>query len=303
MASKNIFIAFLLNLVFVVIEVVGGILTNSIAILSDSIHDAGDCFAICVAFLLEKKSNKKADKKYSYGYKRFSVLSALITSCILLVGSGLVVYNSILRIMNPSSINGLGMFIIAIFGVLINGIAVIKTSKSKNLNEKSINLHMLEDVLGWLVVLIGSIFVWLFDFVILDPILSICVSVYVVIHAFVHIVEAFFIILEKSPKDFNVNQFEFDIEQINNVKSVHHIHIWTMDGESLLATMHVVVRDFDKDKICETKEHIKTLCSGYNIKHVTIQVDYEHEKCIECEMNNTKEEHHHDHLHCHSHKH
>ena len=299
MSSKNIFTAFILNFIFVVIELVGGILTNSIAILSDSIHDAGDCFSIGIAYILEKKANKKTDSKYTYGYKRYSVISALITSCILLAGSGLVVYNSILRILNPSNINGLGMFIIAIFGVLINGIAVIKTAKSKNINEKAINLHMLEDVLGWAVVLIGSIFVWLFEFFILDAILSVLVSIYVIVHAIIHISSVFSIILEKSPKDFTLKQFEFDLEQIENVKSVHHIHIWTLDGESLLATVHIVSKNNQSEIICKIKRLVKDVAKNYNINHITIQIDYEGENCEDCEIDYLQDKHCRGHSHCH----
>lgn len=302
MSSKNIFFAFILNLIFVIIEIVGGFLTNSIAILSDSIHDAGDCFAIGIAYFLERKSNKKTNENYTYGYKRFSVMSALISSCILLVGGTLCIYNSILRIINPTDINGLGMFIIAIFGVVINGLAVLKTAKSKNLNERVINLHMLEDVLSWIVVLIGSIFVWIFNLLILDAILSICVSVYVLIHAMIHLVEAFSIFLEKKPKNFKTKEFSFELEQIENIKSIHHMHIWTLDGESLIATVHIVTSENEIEKICKIKNDVKNIASKYNINHITTQIDFCGENCLDCELNETQISHHH-HKHCHNNHH
>ena len=302
--TKNILIAFLLNFVFVVVELVGGIITGSVAILSDSIHDAGDCLAIGVAFLFEKKSNKKADKNYTYGYRRYSVVSALISSIILLGGAIVVIYTSILRIINPKPINGLGMFIIAVAGVLINGLAVIKTAKSKSINEKAINLHLLEDVLGWVVVLIGSIFVWAFNFTLLDPILSILVTAYVIIHAISHIKEAFSIILERSPNGFDDEKFMHKLCDIEGVKEIHHLHIWTLDGESLLATVHVVIEN-ENQNMGEIKSMVKHIAHEFDISHITIQIDLANETCEDCECltQNNDENHQHSHTHCHSHHH
>ncbi len=281
-STKNILLAFLLNLFFCIVELVGGIVTSSIAILSDSIHDFGDCLAIGCAFFLEKKSNNKSDSKYTYGYRRYSVVSAMLTSAILLIGSGIVIYTAIQKIISPQAVNGLGMFIIAIFGVIINGVAVIKTAKSKNLNEKAINLHLFEDVLGWIVVLIGSVFVWLFNFYILDPILSILVTIYVLVHAIMHLVEAVNIVLEKTPKDFKYDELNEAIGQIENVKSLHHLHIWTLDGEKVLGTLHIVVDDNTEPlQISKIKTNVCEVAKNYNISHITIQVDYEHEHCEE----------------------
>ncbi len=283
-SSRNILTAFLLNFFFVIIEVVGGIFTGSVAILSDSIHDFGDCISIFVAYFFEKKSNKNVDKTYTFGYRRYSVISAMLTSAILLVGGAVVIYTSVLRIIEPRPIDGMWMFIIAIFGVLINGIAVFETAKSRNINEKSINLHMLEDVLGWVVVLIGSIFVWTLDVYILDPILSILVSIYVIYHAIKNLVYAISIVLEKSPKWFEYDTYKGGLERIDGVKSVHHLHIWTLDGESLLATLHVVVDDSEpKDKVCEIKNEINQYSRQFNIVHLTIQIDFQ---SLDCEDEN-----------------
>ena len=300
-STKNILVAFLLNLFFCIVELVGGIITSSVAILSDSIHDFGDCIAIGLAFTFEKKSNRKSDSKYTYGYRRYSVVSAMLTSAILLIGSGVVIYTAIQKIINPQTVNGLGMFIIAIFGVLINGFAVLKTAKSKNLNEKSINLHLFEDVLGWIVVLIGSVFVWLFNFYILDPILSIIVTIYVLIHAITHLVEAVNIILEKTPKDFKYEELKDAIGKIENVKSVHHLHIWTLDGIKILGTLHVEVGDdVTAVQISQIKASICDVVKDYDITHITIQVDYEHEHCEELACDNEVEQ---SELHSHHHHH
>ena len=153
--EKNILGAFILNVTFSVLEFIGGALTNSVAIISDSIHDMGDAISIGLSYFLEKKSKKKPDKKYTYGYIRYSILGGLITTVILIIGSSLVIYNSIIRIFNPVEINYNGMIIFAIFGVVINFMAAYLTREGDSINQKSVNLHMLEDVLGWIVVLIG----------------------------------------------------------------------------------------------------------------------------------------------------
>ena len=171
--EKNILIAFILNIVFSIFEFFGGIFTNSISILSDSIHDFGDAVSIGISYFMEKKSKMHADNKYTYGYIRYSVLGGVITTTILLVGSILVIIGSIKRIINPVEVNYNGMIIIAIIGVLLNFIAAYVTREGDSINQKAVNLHMLEDVLGWVVVLIGAIVMNFTDIRIIDSIMSI----------------------------------------------------------------------------------------------------------------------------------
>ena len=181
--DKNILIAFLLNLFFSVFELIGGIFTNSIAIISDAVHDFGDSLSIGISYFLEKKSKKKPDKKYTFGYTRYSVLGAIITNTILIIGSVIVIYNAIKRIITPVEINHNGMIIFAIVGALVNFIAAYMTKEGDSLNQKAVNLHMLEDVLGWIAVLIGAIVIKFTNFNLIDPILSILVAIYILIHA------------------------------------------------------------------------------------------------------------------------
>ena len=203
-SEKNIFIAFLLNLLFAIIELVGGFVTNSISIISDSVHDFGDALSIGMAYFLEKKSNKKPDKNYTYGYLRYSMLSALLTSTILLVGAVFVIVGAIPRLINPVEVNHDGMLILAILGVVINLIAAAKTSHSHNLNEKAINLHLIEDVLGWVAVLAGSIVIKFTGLYIIDPILSIGITIYILYHVYKNIKEVFNVLLEKAPSDVDL---------------------------------------------------------------------------------------------------
>ena len=181
--EKNIFIAFILNLAFSVFEFIGGVFTGSVAIISDAIHDIGDATSIGVAFFLEKKSKRQPDKKYTYGYARYSVIGSVLTTLILLFGSVMVIYNAVLRIINPTEINYNGMIIFAIVGVCVNFGAALLTRDGDSLNQKAVNLHMLEDVLGWIVVLIGAIVMRFTKFYIIDPLMSIGVAIFILINA------------------------------------------------------------------------------------------------------------------------
>ena len=199
--EKNILFAFILNLAFSIFEFFGGIFTNSVAILSDSIHDMGDAVSIGVSFFLEKKSKKKPDNNYTYGYIRYSVLGGLITTVILLVGSILVIYNAIGRIINPVEVNYKGMIIFAIIGVVMNFIATYLTREGDSINQKSVNLHMLEDVLGWVVVLIGAIIMNFTDIRIIDPIMSIGVALFILINTLKSLKQILDLFLEKTPQN------------------------------------------------------------------------------------------------------
>ncbi|MEG1048276.1 MAG: cation diffusion facilitator family transporter [Bacilli bacterium] len=206
--EKNILIAFILNLSFALFEIVGGILTNSVAILSDAIHDLGDALSIGISFFLEKKSKRKPNKEYTFGYARYSVLGALITTSILTVGSLFMIVSSIIRLFNPVTLNYNGMILIAVIGTIVNLAAVFITKKGDSLNQKSVNLHMFEDVLGWIVVLIGSILMNIFNISVLDSIMSIGIAIFILIHAILNLNTILNLFLEKTPNNININELE-----------------------------------------------------------------------------------------------
>ena len=238
--EKNILIAFLLNLGFAIFEFIGGFLTNSVAIISDSIHDLGDALSIGVSFFLEKKSKQRPDDKYTYGYVRYSVIGSLITTIILIIGSIFVIYNAINRIITPVEVNYNGMIILAILGVIINFLAAYFTKEGDSLNQKSVNLHMLEDVLGWIVVLIGAIIMRFTYISMIDPLLSIFVAVFILKHAIDNFKLILDLFLEKTPNNINIDELKTHILKIKGIKNVHHIHIWSIDGYNNYATMHIV---------------------------------------------------------------
>ena len=301
--EKNILIAFLLNLTFSIFEFIGGTITGSVAIISDSIHDMGDVLSIGLSFFLEKKSKRQPDNTYTYGYARFSVLGSVITTTILLLGSALVIYNAIQRIFSPVSINYNGMIIFAVAGVLLNFIAAYATREGDSLNQKAVNLHMLEDVLGWAVVLVGAVIMRFTDISILDPIMSIGVAIFILIHAINNLKEVLNLFLEKTPAGISVDEIRKHISEIDNIIDVHHIHIWSMDGYNNYATMHVVSNGDNT----EIKKLIREALEEHGIHHATLELEDENEVCTEHNCRTDSEfnlgHHHHGHSHHHGHHH
>jgi len=292
--EKNILIAFLLNLAFSLFELFGGFFTNSVAIISDAIHDFGDAMSIGVSYFLEKKSKKKPDNKYTYGYTRYSILGAFITNTILITSSVLVIVNAIERSINPIEINYNGMLIFAVFGTIINFLAAYFTKDGDSLNQKSVNLHMLEDVLGWIVVLIGAILIKFTRINIIDSILSIGVAIFISVHALKSFKKILDLFLEKTPNDINLEELKEHILQIEDIIDVHHIHIWSMDGINNYATMHLVTKIDNVEKL---KQDVRNELKEHKINHVTIELEDETHNCEEkeCEIriDNKNSYHHH----------
>ena len=299
--ERNILIAFILNFAFSIFEFVGGFFTGSVAIVSDAVHDIGDAASIGVSYFLEKKSKKKPDEHYTYGYTRYSVIGSVITTLILLVGSVLVVYNAILRIIDPTPINYNGMIIFAIVGAAVNFLAAFFTREGDSLNQKAVNLHMLEDVLGWLVVLVGAVIMRFTDIAIIDPLMSIGVAIFIFVNAFKNLKEAVDLFLEKTPHGIEIEEICEHLCHIEGVQDVHHVHVWSMDGHNNYATLHAVV-DGDAHEI---KEAIREELAEHGIAHATLELESPDEHCHELTCNPGAPEgghgHHHHHHHGHHH--
>lgn len=275
--ERNILIAFILNLAFSVFEFIGGIFTGSVAIISDSVHDMGDAVSIGISYFLEKKSKKRPDEKYTYGYARYSVVGGFITTIILLIGSVAVLYNAVSRIITPTEINYNGMIMFAIVGVCVNFCAAFFTREGDSLNQKAVNLHMLEDVLGWVVVLVGAVVMRFTDFALIDSVMSIGVSLFILVNAIRNLKSVLDLFLEKVPDGISVSEIKEHIGKIDGVIAVHHIHIWSMDGQNSLATMHVVT-DSEPPKI---KESIRKELYEHGICHATIELETSAELCCQ----------------------
>ena len=291
--DKNILIAFLLNVSFSIIELFGGLFTRSISIFSDAIHDFADAISIGISYFLEKKSKHKPDHKYTYGYIRYSILGALITTSILTVGSVLVIIGAVNRLFNPVTLNYDGMIIISIFGIVFNFLAAYMTKDGDSLNQKSVNLHMLEDVLGWIVVFIGAILIKFTNISYIDSVMSILIACYILFHALENLKSVLDLFLEKTPKNIDLDHLKKHLLAIKDVIDVHHIHVWSIDGVNSYATLHVVKKKKKIDKVkLAVKEHLKE----EGIVHTTVEIETEDEKCAdnECRVV-TKTPHHHHH--------
>lgn len=293
--DRNILVAFLLNFTFAIFEFVGGIFTNSVAIMSDAVHDFSDALSIGLSYFLEKKSMKNPDEKYTYGYKRYSVAGSLFTTVVLLVGSVFVIINAVKRLINPVEINYNSMIVFAIVGVAVNLFAAVLTHRGDSLNQKAVNLHMLEDVLGWVVVLVGAVVMKFTDLSIIDPVMSIGVSVFILVNALKNLKKVFDLFLLKTPLKLSVQEVKDEISKIYGVEDVHHIHLWSIDSFDIYATMHIVT-DGDAKKVkADVKEKLKEL----SVVHSTLEIEESVENCSEHECEVHAEHHHHHHHHHH----
>ncbi len=277
---KNIKIAFFLNLFFTVIEFVGGFLTNSIAITSDALHDLGDSFSLGLAWFLEKSSYRKRTEKLSYGYRRLSLVGAFVNAIILFAGSLYILTQAIPRILNPESTNAQGMFLLAIFGIAVNGFAVLRTMKGKTLNEKVISWHLLEDVLGWVAVLITSIVMIFTQITILDPILSIFVTLYILYGVFKNLKSITLLFLQATPKGLNITIVDKALKKDSSVCGVHDTHVWSLDGEKHILSTHVIIsKESSKKDIEKIKCKLKNKLKDMGIEHSTLELEFEDESC------------------------
>ena len=275
--ERNILIAFILNLSFSIFEFIGGVFTGSVAIASDAIHDIGDAASIGISYFLEKKSKKQPDENYTYGYARYSIIGGFISMLILLVASVVMIYNAINRIIDPAEINYKGMIVFAVVGVIVNFCAAFFTREGDSLNQKAVNLHMLEDVLGWVIVLVGAVVMRFTDFYIIDPIMSIGVSLFIFINAIRNLKYVADLFLEKTPHSIDVTEIKEHIRGIDGIIDVHHIHVWSLDMHNNIATMHIVT-DGESHKI---KDTIREELREHGVGHVTIEIETSLELCHE----------------------
>lgn len=277
--TSSLALAFALNLGFTVIEAIGGILTNSMAILSDALHDAGDCISLGISWYLQKLSKQEANQDYSYGYRRYSVLGAAITGVVLVVGMLIVLSRAIPRLVSPEPVDSDGMLALAILGITVNGWAAYRAGKGTSLNEGIVSWHLIEDVLGWVAVLFGSFAIKIWNIPIIDPILSIVISLFILANAVRQLSKVFGVFLQRVPEGFNSEQFRSRLLTLDRVRSTHHVHSWSLDGEEHVLTAHIVVEPATSIvEINDLKEAIRNL-AGPHFAHLTIEVEHEGASC------------------------
>lgn len=272
--GSNTKAAFFLNLTFTVLEFIGGIISGSVAIVSDSLHDFADSVSLGLGWYFERKAEKGSNERYTYGYKRFSLLGAMINAIILLLGAVYIIYHSVQRILEPKMPKIEWMIGIAILGIALNGFAVWKMKSGKSLNQKVITIHLLEDTLGWIAVLIASIVMLFVDLPILDPILAIVITIAVLIVVVKKLVESLKIFLQRVPKGINTALLEQKILCLDGVEKVEHFHIWGLNEQKVVVSMHVKVHNLRSvAEQNDLKEKIKRIFNGIDTEHITIDMN------------------------------
>ena len=272
--------AFFLNVTFTIIEFIGGILTNSTAIMADAVHDLGDSLSIGFAWFLSKVSEKGSNSEFTYGYRRLSLFGALINGLVPIIGSVWVLTEAIPKLLQPEMPIVEGMIALAVFGVLVNGFAAYKLSKGKTLNERVLNWHLLEDVLGWVAVLIVSIVLLFVDWPILDPALSILFTLYILINVAKNLWHTIRLFLQAIPdKELSKSVYKTLIE-LKEVDSIHHLHLWSLDGEHHVLTAHLALQEaLSTQQQLELKKSIAERLSKFNLEHTTIELEMTNEQC------------------------
>lgn len=272
--------AFYLNLVFTLFELVGGVMTNSVAILSDAVHDLGDSLSLGLAWYLANYSEKKGDIKYSYGYRRFSLLGALANAVILLTGSLFVLSEAVPRLLRPEHPRAEGMVLLAIVGIVINGWAALLVRGGKTLNARVVTWHLLEDVLGWAAILAVSVVLLFKDLPVLDPLLSILITSFVLYNVLKNLKKTMEFFLQSVPGGIDVVEIEKNLLGIGMVKAIHHTHVWTLDGEHNIFTTHLVVDSgATKEDVLRIRNKVEEMLEDMNFEHTTVEIGYENQYC------------------------
>lgn len=281
-------LAFWLNLIFSIIELVGGILINSTAIIADAFHDFTDAIAIGLAVLMEKLSNKKRTAKFSYGFKRFSLLSALCMSLFLLIGAVFMSISAYKSFINPEPINSSGMLWLAILGITINGFAFFKIKKSlehshshgHSHSSKAVMLHLLEDALGWVAVLVGAVIIYFTNWYWIDSILTWGIALFIAYNATHNLISTMKVLLQAVPENINIEELSNELKQIDGVENIHDLHIWSLDGQYNVGSLHAVVNITDQNQADAISTAIYQLMNKHHIQHPTIQIESTVRNCM-----------------------
>ncbi len=273
--ESNIKFAAYLNIFFAVAEVIVGLLTNSLAILSNALHDFGDSLVLIFAWILEKISKKPADKKRTFGYQRLSLFASFFAAIVLIAGSLFILLNVIPRLIKPEPVKAEGMILMAVFGVIVNGIGFFRLKKGHSQNEKILSWHLLEDVLGWVVIFIGGTIIKFWGNYLVDPIITIGFTCFILWGVFRNLKESFNIFLEGVPSHVDTEKIKQLVLATKGVKGIYDVHVWSLEGETSILTARVLIEDVLLAKSSEIRKLIKEILEKNNIHHSTIEIEIE----------------------------
>lgn len=272
--EKRVRFAAFLNVAFTLLELVGGLWTNSLAILSDALHDFGDSLALFVSWLFEREAKRLPDINRTFGYQRLSLFSALFSASILVGGSIVIILQALPRFFKPELVNAFGMMGIAIIGIIFNSAGFFLLKKGHSLNEKVLSWHLLEDVLGWVGILFGGVIIYFWKFYLLDPILTVGLTAFILYNITKNLREAINILMQGVPKHINLSAVKKDLLAIKGVLGIHDTHIWSLEGETDVLTAHIILDDETlKNHQEPTKEKIKQTLLKHHIEHSTIEIE------------------------------
>ena len=270
-AKYTVWLAFFLNLTYAIVEFIAGGVFGSSAVLADSVHDLGDAIAIGISAFLESISNREEDSHYTLGYKRFSLLGAMITAVILMTGSVLVILENIAKIFHPQSVNDEGILWLGIIAITINVLASLVIRKGQTKNESILSLHFLEDTLGWVTVILMAIVLRFTDWYILDPLLSLAISFFILSKALPRFWSTLKIFLDAVPEGVDIQKIKTDLAELDHVASINQLNLWTMDGLEKNAIVHVCLKEMEHMETC--KESIRIFLKDCGFQNITIEVD------------------------------
>ena len=275
-AGNGLKLAFIVNATFTLLEIAGGVWTNSIAVFTDALHDAGDTLSLGLAWYLQGLATRPADQSYSFGYRRFSLLGAMITGVLLIVGVSLVAWSAWQRLLEPKEVYAPGMALMSVAGIFFNGLAVWMLREGRSFNEKMARWHLAEDMLGWIGILIGSVIMMIWHVPIIDPILSLLIAAFILWHVGHSMKPVFRAMLQGVPPGFVLSDFKDVVEAVPGVLDCHDIRAWTLDGEFHVFSVHVrVKRDVSPDGILRIKEAITAAIQPQGFEHITIETEQE----------------------------
>lgn len=279
-SERNILLVFILNLVFSIIEFIAGFLLNSTSIFSDAIHDFGDALSVGLAFLFEKLSKRHRNQQFTFGHRRFSLLGALITGTFLIVGAIFSLTRAIPRLLAPEPVNYSGMLYLALAAIVMNGLAAWLLLGRRSKNESMLTVHMLEDLMGWVGILIISVILHFRPWFILDPIVSILISLYILKEAIPQTVDTVKILLESVPEGVDLKGLEQSILAVKGVHGVRHLHFWSMDGEENNFAVTLFTDCADVKEQQRIRRQVQDLLPPRGVNCATIQIDYDPAKLI-----------------------
>ncbi|MDT8393093.1 MAG: cation diffusion facilitator family transporter [Bacteroidales bacterium] len=277
-SNRSLLLVTLLNILITVAEIIGGILTNSLALLSDAVHNLSDTLAIFLAWVAQKISARDSNERKTFGYKRVEILAAFFNALVLIGVSGFLIYEAIIRFKEPEPVKGLLMFIFATAGLIFNLLAVLllKKHSGSSLNIRSAYLHLLGDTLSSVAVVIGGILIYFFEIYWIDPLITIMISLYIIKETWDVFRHSADILMQAAPRGVEINKIITDLENINGISNIHHVHIWGMSEKDFHFECHADLQsDIPVSKTALIKNDMERLLyEKYGVSHLTVQFEF-----------------------------